>query len=108
MLDRPWLMNYAHPRLRRIALATIVTIVSAVTVNGSAPLGPAAITPKWTWGPTASAFSNATDVWSAPAIVPQLFDTNGDNKVDASDAPSVVFISGTITDGNGGYGTTCS
>ena len=48
---------------------------------------------KWMWGPTASAFPNDTDVWSTP-VVGRIYDTNCDGKIDGTDPPAVVFVSG--------------
>jgi hypothetical protein len=50
---------------------------------------------KWSWGPTATAFPDFTDVWSTPTVG-RMFDTNCDGKIDDSDSPSIVFVSGNI------------
>ncbi len=50
---------------------------------------------KWQWGPWATAYPTFTDVWSTPTVA-RLYDTNCDGKIDDSDSPSIVFVSGDI------------
>ncbi len=50
---------------------------------------------QWSWGPTATEFPNATDVWSTPAVG-RLHDTNCDGVVDELDPPSIVFVSSNV------------
>jgi hypothetical protein len=48
---------------------------------------------RWRWGPTAVKQPNYTDVWSTP-VVGRVHDSNCDGRIDALDAPVVVFVSG--------------
>ncbi len=59
------------------------------------PFGKLDAVAKWSWGPTAKAFPNYTDVWSTPTVA-RMYDTNCDGKLDVSDSPSIVFVSGDI------------
>ena len=65
---------------------------------------------KWSWGPTAGQFPNATDVWSTPTIG-RVHDNNCDGKVDVLDSPNVIFVSGdaqgTCCQCNGSTPTAC-
>jgi hypothetical protein len=67
--------------------------------------GPLSAIPKWTWGPTATAFPDSTDVWSTPTIG-RIHDDNCDGVVNDLDSPNVVFVSGSAKDANG-VGTCC-
>src|SRR5439155_10059191 len=53
--------------------------------------------PRWSWGPLAKSFPQATDVWSTPAVG-RVFDSNCDGKVDELDPPDVIFVSGRAID----------
>jgi hypothetical protein len=69
--------------------------------------GPLNAVAKWTWGnPTATAFSQFTDVWSTPTVG-RIHDNNCDGKVDELDSPSIVFVSGKGIDVNTGKGACC-
>jgi hypothetical protein len=50
---------------------------------------------EWTWGPTATAEPNQTDVWSTPTVG-RMYDTNCDGKIDNLDSPVIVFVSGDV------------
>ena len=49
--------------------------------------------PEWTWGPTANAKPQYTDVWASP-VVGRVYDTNCDGAVNNLDSPVIVFVSG--------------
>ncbi|MBI5534080.1 MAG: VCBS repeat-containing protein [Deltaproteobacteria bacterium] len=57
--------------------------------------GPLKPVVKWSWGPKATTFPDATDVWSTPTVG-RIWDTNCDGKVDMFDAPVLVFVSGNV------------
>ncbi len=61
------------------------------------PLGMLNAVKKWQWGldnpPVAN--PNAADVWSTPTVA-RVYDANCDGKVDESDPPDVIFVSGNV------------
>jgi hypothetical protein len=59
----------------------------------------------WSWGPTANAFPDTTDVWCTPTVG-RVHDNNCDGKVDELDTPNIIFVSGRAKT-NGGVGTCC-
>ena len=67
--------------------------------------GKLSATPRWTWGPKATASPEFTDVWATPAVG-RIYDSNCDGKVDELDPPDVVFVSGRAVDA-AGAGTCC-
>jgi hypothetical protein len=47
----------------------------------------------WTWGPTATAMPQYTDVWANP-VVGRAYDTNCDGAINELDDPVVIFVAG--------------
>lgn len=50
---------------------------------------------EWQWGydPAPTEYSDYADVWSTPTVA-RVYDANGDGKVDVSDPPNLIFVSG--------------
>ncbi len=65
------------------------------------PVGPLNAVSLWQWGPVADRYPNSTDVWATPTVG-RVTDTNCDGRVDSSDPPNVIFVSGNA------QGTCCS
>ena len=59
------------------------------------PVGQLNAVVKWKWGydPDPVEYSGRPDVWSTPAVA-RIYDANCDGKVDMSDPPQLVFVSG--------------
>ncbi|MEB2314368.1 MAG: VCBS repeat-containing protein [Sorangiineae bacterium] len=61
------------------------------------PVGALKARKKWQWGLDIAPIVNpgAADVWSTPTVA-RIYDANCDGKVDESDPPNLVFVSGNI------------
>ncbi|MCA9581673.1 MAG: VCBS repeat-containing protein, partial [Myxococcales bacterium] len=72
-------------------------------------------TMQWWWGPDevglasqpAKISPEKIDVWSTPTVG-RIFDANCDGEINELDPPSLVFMSGDVTQGTGNNGTYCS
>ena len=67
------------------------------------PLGTLNAAIKWQWGysPKPTQYPGFADVWATPTVA-RVYDANCDGKVDESDPPDIVFVSGNAR------GTCCS
>ncbi len=65
------------------------------------PVGKLNATIKWQWGynPKPTTDPNSADVWATPTVA-RVYDANCDGKVDESDPPDIIFVSG---DAKGSY-----